>query len=572
MTSVSTSPFHISMLRKANTWYSVKDGNFTDPFTWMSNAKKKYAYPQPGDNVYINHAVVVNTNINVKNATVSGALKLSGDLIFTVNGDLQATGTVDQAIGNNTIVLKGINNFIITFIPGSAGTVEYGRAGTAQFILPLPYCNLTLSGPNKYLLSDTTITRNLSMGTILNTLNYDLNVFGNTNVNIAASMIISSGKILFGGIVSNGGGKGLDIIGEASIELRNGVTGAGFDWPNSNINCTTNNQYLTSSANTFTVNNITITGAITIYNAAGSIITTNGFINGTTPDSTFNNNGSLILKNNIVPMSTGTFNHKTTVGSSMTYHFNGDYTLPYTNYHYLTIKGTGVKSLSGNTIINNDFAINTSSVIELGNYDFTVIGKTVSTGNGLINKSGTGNVLFIGNMDINSSITFLSNPIVELRGGINITGGVPNFGTGTLIFTTNSQTLTNGFDGITFDCAVYIDSGITITHTSQFGIATTFKNSLAGGNNSSTFINRGIVRYLWAEQPMQTGILNCNVVENLFIYGSIGLQDITPGVYRSLTINGSGNKKLLGNVSVVSVYTIILPATLNENGFVLTNH
>jgi len=76
---------------------------------------------------------------------------------------------------------------------------------------------------------------------------------------------------------------------------------------------------------------------------------------------------------------------------------------------------------------------------------------------------------------------------------------------------------------------------------------------------------------------MQTGMLYCNQAANTFEYVLAGNQDIqtpsdptTPG-YKNLTLDGSGAKTLLGNVSVKGTYTLTSPATLNTNGFALTN-
>ena len=75
---------------------------------------------------------------------------------------------------------------------------------------------------------------------------------------------------------------------------------------------------------------------------------------------------------------------------------------------------------------------------------------------------------------------------------------------------------------------------------------------------------------------MNTGKLYCNQTLNTFIYGLGGNQDITspsdatPG-YQNLILQGSGVKRLLGNVSVKGTYTLTSPATLNTNGFALTN-
>lgn len=61
-------------------------------------------------------------------------------------------------------------------------------------------------------------------------------------------------------------------------------------------------------------------------------------------------------------------------------------------------------------------------------------------------------------------------------------------------------------------------------------------------------------------------------LNSFFIYssGTFTITDPTPG-YKNLTLATSGAKKLLGNVSVKGTYTLTGPATLNSNGFALTN-
>jgi hypothetical protein len=97
-----------------------------------------------------------------------------------------------------------------------------------------------------------------------------------------------------------------------------------------------------------------------------------------------------------------------------------------------------------------------------------------------------------------------------------------------------------------------------------------------GADSTAIFDNRSICNYQNAQQPMQTGQLYCNEATNTFIYGLTDNQDITPPSdstpgYQNLTLNGSGAKRLLGNVSVIGAYLLTSPATLDSNGFSLTN-
>jgi hypothetical protein len=70
---------------------------------------------------------------------------------------------------------------------------------------------------------------------------------------------------------------------------------------------------------------------------------------------------------------------------------------------------------------------------------------------------------------------------------------------------------------------------------------------------------------------MLTGLLNVSSSSNTFIYDSSGSQNITGGIYRNLTIAGSGSKTLQGNVSVLNTFTTSSLITLVTGSYTLTN-
>ena len=582
--AVNTSTLRLPMLRRTNTWYSVCDGNWNDANTWISNGldKKKHISPQPGDNVYINHNVICNVTITVNNLYVSGTLLFdSNPNTLTVNGDLQASGTVDQSAGANTLVLNGVNNSAVSYIPGASSTVWYSSK-MAQSIMPFNYFNLILAGgPNsiKIQQADLTISGTLTFNSSLNTNNYNLSILGTTtSVNLTNSptntqgTIYSNSNILFVGLVTKAASQDITIIGTASVELRGGITGSIVFWNNCYVNFTTNSQSLNISINCA---NLTITGNITVTVLADNQVMPAGIINGTTAGSTLTNNGYVQQSSSTVPMTTGVFNYRNASNSTIAYNFNGDYALPYTTYENLIIAGTGIKSAGGNLTLN--YSLTCTGRLELGNYSLSVGTTTSLKGSaGYITKSGGGSVLFGGlfNNTTGSALTaFTGNPSVEFRGGINVQSATPNFGTATLNFTTNNQTIYLG-DGLNNN--ILIADGITLTNLS-LGFTTVFGGVINGASVTSIFDNRSPCVYTNSTAPMVTGKLYCNQATNTFTYGLAGNQDITvpsdpvsPG-YKNLTLNGSGAKKLLGNVSVKGTYTLTPPATLNSNGFSLTN-
>jgi hypothetical protein len=125
-------------------------------------------------------------------------------------------------------------------------------------------------------------------------------------------------------------------------------------------------------------------------------------------------------------------------------------------------------------------------------------------------------------------------------------------------------------------------SGIQLTIQGDPTKIIVFENVVNGTNSSSILRQTGSrIEYKSAAAPMSTGKLYANQSTvwgtGTFIYSRLGNQDIktpedptNPG-YQNLTLSGSGAKRLLGNVSVKGTYTLTAPATLDLNGFTLTN-
>ena len=107
-----------------------------------------------------------------------------------------------------------------------------------------------------------------------------------------------------------------------------------------------------------------------------------------------------------------------------------------------------------------------------------------------------------------------------------------------------------------------------------------FTGLLDGSDAVSTFrmgTGTPTVSYRNATQPMATGVLDTSTNANTWIYG-LNNQDIKGSptispkqVYRNLTLNGTGVKTLQGYCSVLNTYTLTAPASLNLNGYTLTN-
>jgi hypothetical protein len=609
--AVSTSPVHIMMARKKNTWYSVRDGNWSDPNTWMSNAldKRVVIMPRPGDDVYINHTVTLDSqngtvlSYAVNNLYISGRFLFpSGNTMsFSVNGDLQASGSIDMSGGSrgHIISLFGANNLITTFTAGS-GTVSYERSGD-QFVMDLAYNSLRIYGMGtKYLTANTFLAGNLNVNdflpgnALLECLGYNLTVNGTSSITGigASSRTISksgAGNILFiGSSLINSNPVFSSSI--TNIEFRGGFTGGGFGGTiifNCPVSFTTNSQIMSASTVVFN-NTVLVSGAVTLT-YTGGVVTFNGGLDGDSISSTYNNNSyTNIGFSTTLPMSTGVFNYQNLSVSKLGYTFNGNYTLPYTTYTNLVIYGTGTKSLIDNTIIAGNLNVNDFQLfdakLDCGNYNLIVNGTTSINGSGNITSDaslfGTNcTMIFIGAFTMNTrNISYGTGVTLEFRGGasLNAFGSLATLNCN-INFTTSSQTFST-INTLTFAGNFNISGGITVsvnlgTSITGCGVITGVIN---GSNSLDIFNNTGFSNYQNPIPPMVTGKLYCNQSPNTFIYGLTGNQDIqivsdpTPG-YKNLVLQGSGTKKLLGNISVKGIYTLTLPATLNSNGFTIFN-
>ncbi|MES2457193.1 MAG: hypothetical protein V4594_16685 [Bacteroidota bacterium] len=615
MNSVAIAPafIHASVKRRKNTWYSVKDGNWTDPTVWMSNATKRWSYPglnitspvfpQIGDDVYIGlgHTVTLNAGtftipLVVNNLYVAGTFKAdNSSRTMHIRGDIQVTGSVDLTSSNLNIFLFGVNNYVTSFTSGTASTITYARIGD-QPIMDLGYRNLTAANIGiKYLQGNLLTTGNVSItnGAVFEAGDYNYSAAGTTALTPGSSALTTfrksgPGSVLFIGQLdlTLGNIVFLDFsLGNPTVELRGGMqvsfnpntlkTGTGL-W-----SFTTNNQSITGYGQPWDAN-ISIVGAITL-----SIVTNSGgpmsvpFINGTTGSSTLlmgTGTPKLYFTTSATSMTTGIFNY-TTNANVLGYNFNGSYTLPYTNYYGLDVLGTGVKTAAGSMALPGSFALLSSGYLQFGTYDLSVAGAAVITGSSdalnrtTLAKSGAGSMLFIGGLTVSGSYVTLDltgNPSVELRGGMSFFPTIGTFnGAVTFTFTTNNQNISTAAGAWAFPYNILISGAITVTSSTPSG-GLAIEGTLNGNNALSTFDNRGNTLYKNAAQPMALGVLQANAAANTWVYNLAGNQDVKGGTYRTLTLAGSGVKTLQGNVVVATLYTLSAPATLDLNGFTRT--
>lgn len=543
----------------------------------------------------------ITTTVNKLVITASGSLTSlnAGARVLTVNTSVNSLGVINLSAGADTLELKGTVNAInkAGFTPGTLSSVHYSALG-AQTVLDLNYGGLKIGGTGfKTLSAHTTVAGNLSIlgsldsaketGLQLSTFNFS--VSGTTNVGRPGILAKNSnvGSTLFVGLVDSGEGdyKRFDFSGNPNIEFRGGLTTSqhtGNIFGTGTFSFSTNNQSLTPRSSNNMTANILIVGNITLT-LAGSYFFF-GTINGTAAGSTFNNNGGVLLRTLTTPMLTGVFNYRNAAGSAMGYLFNGDFTLPYTLYNNLYVDGTGVKKLSGATVLNGLLGVSQQlgsvAILDLEGNSLTVTGVTNIFQPCKLRKWNTaGTTIFIGKVNCSggdaSRFDFVGAINVEFRGGLHLAHITQNAGSGVFRFTTNAQSITADFTapGLTADIRA---ENITLTNSvAGNGIILTGKMSTTG---TGKIDNRGVIKYRNAEAPMASGggTLELNAAANTFIYDGNLNQDVKGGTYRSLTLAntpgiGAVVKKLAGNVSVINTYTLTSPATLDLNGFTLAN-
>jgi hypothetical protein len=618
MIGVSVGQTNIFLFRKVNTWFSVKDGNWSDPNTWVSNGldKKNTLCPQLGDNVVISHTVDYSNFLGISgyafNTTIGNLfINANGTLTNTsggnqdrliVTGNLYCTGTIDfsTSVSVMFLELRGISNYIVNFNCGNTSTVVYS-SNFSQNIVPVNYWNLEIANPNtKYIAADLTVTNQLIIdaGAVMDLGPYNSTI-KNTQLQGLLIKTSSTGTVNFGtggiSFVNSTGGVNFSGVNPAvnlsgNLSRANGDMRSGTNFGNGTLNVLTNQSWDCSTVSNQPVSfgnvSIIIASGVTLTlpyvgtNFGGLLINGTSSINGVDGTSVLNVNGAFAYGNSSTIMATGVFNYNNSGTSTIIVYTGVTMSLPFTSFYALAISG-GTVTLSGNTTVSNILSISGGN-LQLSTYDFTVSGATTLAGG--ISKSGSGTVSFAAVSVQNSTggIVFSSNPTVNLSG--NISGDVRNgfnFGSGVVNITGNVTwsvwVAANAAPIINWN--IEIASGKTLTNSGQSvstgGINTT--GTINGADATAIFDNRSVLVYNNATAPMATGKLYANqLANNYVIYGLAGNQDIivpsdaTPG-YQNLTLQGSGAKKLLGNVSVKGVYTLTAPVTLNSNGFALTN-
>lgn len=549
---------HASVKRRKNVWYSARDGNWSDPKTWLSNAGKRWSFPGQsvanpifpavGDDVYINHVVTVNVSVLVvNNLYVVGSLLFdTGARVLTLRGDIQATGTVNMSGAAHDLQLAGAFNFINStlFNPGTNATVTYNRIGD-QEVMDLSYKNLTITGDGiKYAANHLIVGLHLYIGSqyttnqnpILDLRSFNLTVTTTTYIALGNSGVFrktGSGTCIFMGAVTiNRSFSGTFVLRNTIeitnpsvvLEFRNGIT---YDDSNGNpllqdfgsclIKFTTNNQSI-NAFNAFS--NITLDADILIDNveltlsntASNLTLSLGNSITGSTGSSKLINKGTLNFTTQIAAgnsMTTGTWDF-TTFANTIGYAGNYTTTIPsyFTNFWNVTISGTGTKSLGANTTLAGNLVFGNGGVLEAAAYNLTVAGTVSQSFASSFLKSGSGSLIFIGQytQTFVTGIVFklTGNPTVEFRGGYTFyafQGTNFDSGTGQWSFTTNNQSIFNGGDAIStiyqYNGSMRVVGAISVTLSSSGSASAPMyiNQSLDGTVAGSTWNNSAAIYF-----------------------------------------------------------------------------
>lgn len=248
-------------------------------------------------------------------------------------------------------------------------------------------------------------------------------------------------------------------------------------------------------------------------------------------------------------------------------------------------------TMAGDLTIMGDFTPN-QTTLQIGPYNFTVMGSSLAAMGNINKSSGTGSVLLVGKVTTNGGKFFGSitgNPTIEMRGGFesNVSASyniIFNSGNDfTIKCTTNNQTFTIGYTNSLF-CTNLIADGVTVTindtntqpHSyssalnNQYVQGLMIKGQLDGTNASSAIIINTIGRQaplLNPGKPMSTagtlqinnadgnknaGFINCN-------YGSLAVDP-----YWGYTFDYVYFSAQASNATVSPVITVTQAMTVNK--------
>jgi len=528
--------------------------------------------------IYPNEGFILRNNVNGTEAASTCSVA-NGNLLFV--GDVTTpmkTGSFNYLVDSTAIGFISNNNFTLPYtnykglILGGSGAPILSGALTASY-LRIGYNYI--GGPGTFDLQS-----------------QNAYISGAIYITTAVFQKSGPGNILIGGNMSmtSFNVARYNFTGHPSVELRGGLT-----WNNGNLACysgtgswrfTTNNQSIGqfNSANTqtfdcpITIENVAVTYS---YSDPWALIF-NNVIN-SSGSGLFLNRGSIYFGTS--QSLSGSFLSGTgfdfASSNTNTVYVGGNYTetIParFNTFYGLGITGIGVKTLGTSSYVSGALNLSSNGVLELSSSNLIVSGTTNILNGCILQKSGSGNVIFNGPLWFNnaafgntSKLDFSKgNPTVEVRNGIQnsfnsfVTASMIT-GTGSWIFSANNQTIGNGGTAFRFDSPITISGSIAVTQSSFNAPNQTIVylyNTINGTSPSSVYRMDGPLYLYYNSVPMITGSLDISgPFANLgFMFsesvnlpfttypgltiagGGTSTKTITSSIYvsRSLTVNGA---------------------------------
>jgi len=566
-------------IQQREVFYSVKDGNWNDITIWQTASGRVGKFPTANDDVYIRHFINVNSSFTngsfvCNNLYVSGYLNTDLGTSYAalyVFGNIKIYGTLNLGPSNLTvnpfyIYIYGNDNIIQNVILGN--TYIY-YSGNNQPILPITYNYLGI-GVSNYLIGNIIVNNAISLttGATFDFRNFDVTCFGNLSSGNFCSIIKTgnTNNSSFNSIVL-GSFNNFDFsFSNSNLEIKNGFSIGGNSTLRTGTGTwtfSTNNQNINIGASTFAFWDCLtiISGAINVTNISSVGLSLSNTINGNNALSKLINNATIIFNTQNAAensMTTGVIDFTTTAN---TIQYGGNYsaTIPsyFTNFHNLTISGTGTKTLSANTTLNGNLSISSGGILECSLYNLFITGTTSMSGTGTntLSKNSSGNITFVGSLNqsggpgVTNLLSFTGNPDIEFRNGLNFASSSTTSGTGTWTFSTNNQSLNFNILGTTINGNILVSGAITVIYASPSVLS--LYGTLNGNNASSVWDNRSTLNLYNSTLPMSTGTFIQDVTATSTIgYMFNGSYNLPYTSYQGLLLSGTGTKTLNGNTTI----------------------
>ncbi|NLR56824.1 hypothetical protein HGH93_01835 [Chitinophaga polysaccharea] len=345
-----------------------------------------------------NQAMTVNGSLALSDGTAGHTIQLNvGNGSVTVGGSVtQSGGAGITCSGTGSLSIGGNFNYTSGTFSAGSGTVVYNGAAL-QSVAGLTYNHLTInkSANSAQINSNTTVNGNLTVSS------------GDLSVN--ATTMVTGDITLSAGATANGG--------SAAISLSGNWNNSGTFTPSTGtINFTGSNAQNISST---TFNNLVINKAGGVASLIGNIVV-NGNISvnaGTLGLATFTANratqgGILTVANGSLLTVGGTANFPANysqyqLGTSSTVNYNAAASQTVAGnipYGFLTLSGSGTKSLAANITVNNNLTIGSGVTYSAGAFTTNLYGNWINSGTF---SGGTGTVTLNGsNKTITGNTTF----------------------------------------------------------------------------------------------------------------------------------------------------------------------